>query len=172
MKKYTASYLVVALGLIAGTLPAAARAQVVPATTAEADKPLPPVTLDLQDAPLKQALTQLFQNAKAQSMLDPAIGGFVTLNIRDQPFENALKLLLRSANPPLTYTKENGVYIVKPRLDPTANQSGFPGGGTSPDITADTMPATSSKLDKITLTYVDAADIASNHACCTIIFLK
>ena len=37
------------------------------------------------------------------------------MNLSEQPFENALKLVMRANTIPLTYTKENDVYIVKAR---------------------------------------------------------
>jgi hypothetical protein len=37
------------------------------------------------------------------------------MNLSEQPFENALKLVMRANTIPLTYTKENDVYIVKSR---------------------------------------------------------
>src|SRR5678815_3689996 len=91
--------------------PMAARAQ----QTGGNEKALPPITLDLRDAPIRQALEQVFNSAKVDYSIDNAVAGYVTLKITEQPFENALKLIMRSASIPLTYTKESGVYIVKPR---------------------------------------------------------
>jgi type II secretory pathway component GspD/PulD (secretin) len=75
----------------------------------------PPVTLTLRDAPLREALRQVFDATGVQFELDNDVQGFVTLTIRDQPFEAALKLLLRSSAQPLTYRLENGVYVVSVR---------------------------------------------------------
>jgi phosphoribosylpyrophosphate synthetase len=38
------------------------------------------------------------------------------MNLSEQPFENALKLVMRANTIPLTYTRENDVYIVKQRI--------------------------------------------------------
>ena len=95
MRKFTRTAVVLGLGLAALMAPGAALAQ-------GGDAPLPPISLDLRDAPVRSALEQLFNTARAQYTLDPGIQGFVTLRITDQPFENAFRLLLRSANPPLT----------------------------------------------------------------------
>ena len=38
------------------------------------------------------------------------------MKLEDQPFENSLKLVMRAATIPLTYTKENDVWIVKQRI--------------------------------------------------------
>ena len=153
MNKILQTGVVLGLGLAALLTPGAARAQA-------QDQPLQPVTLDLRDAPVRQALEQLFNTARAQYTLDPGIQGFVTLNIRDQPFDSALRLLLRSANPPLTYTREGGVFIVRlrqnvlnpnegqiPQIDPTA---GLDQGGNR----ATSVPS------KIYLTYIGPEIVA------------
>ncbi len=120
MKKIIGMGVVLGLGLAAALLtPGTARAQAQGGGGGggggTGDAPLPPISLDLRDAPVRSALEQLFTIARAQYTLDPGIQGFVTLRIQDQPFENAFRLLLRSANPPLTYTRENGVFIVRLR---------------------------------------------------------
>jgi hypothetical protein len=48
-------------------------------------------------------------------VIDNSVYGFITMTISDQPFENTLKLIMRANTSPLTYTKENDVYIVKSR---------------------------------------------------------
>lgn len=116
---------------------------------------MPPVNLDLRDAPLRQALEQLFAAAGAQFAIDPNVAGFVTLKINDQPFENALKLILRSSAVPLTYSKENNVYIVKVRtVDPNANVNVAP----PPEPVTQERPAYQ-PLEVIPLTYVDPFDL-------------
>ena len=49
-------------------------------------------------------------------VIDNSVSGFVTMKLEDQPFENSLKLVMRAATVPLTYTKENDVWIVKQRI--------------------------------------------------------
>lgn len=117
-------------------------------------KAMPPVSLDLRDAPIRQALEQLFQTVKADFQIDNGVAGFVTLKITDQPFENALKLVLRGSPIPLTYSYEGGVYIVKPRPIPSITEVAPP--PPFPDQT--TAPAT--RWEVIHLTYIDAADLA------------
>jgi len=46
-------------------------------------------------------------------VIENSVAGFVTMKLEDQPFENSLKLVMRAATVPLTYTKENNVWIVK-----------------------------------------------------------
>ena len=149
------NFLAAALGCAAlgGTI------MIAPKPAAAQEKNLPPITLDLRDAPIRTALTQLFDSAKAQYNLDNEINGFVTLKIVDQPFENALKLIIRTANPPLTYTIESGVYIVKPRTilaatDPNA-------GALPPDLGASATSKTYQPLEVIQLNYIDPFDLQS-----------
>src|SRR4051794_20424892 len=101
------------LGLATAMLAIGTTLVAAPATYAQQpEKQLPPVTLDLRDAPIRSALEEIFKSAKVDYSIDPGVAGFVTLKITEQPFENALRLILRSAQFPLTYTKESGVYIV------------------------------------------------------------
>jgi hypothetical protein len=112
----------------------------------------PPVTIDLRDAPIRSALEQIFNSANLQYTIDPQVSGFVTLKIRDQPFENALKLIMRTATIPLTYTKENNVYIVKPRPAPQPVTSGL-------DAPQELEEPQRRPPDIIPLTYIDAVDL-------------
>ncbi len=118
----------------------------------------PTVTLDVRDAPLRQVLIQLFQEAKLDYSIAPGVQGFVTLKVTEQPFETVLKLVLRSASTPLTYTRSSGVYEIKPRIvlptPPPAPQSAS---------TTDSEPVFSGdnehQLAVIPLTYLDPFDV-------------
>jgi hypothetical protein len=106
----------------------------------------PRISLELRDAPLRQALEQLFDSAGLQYQIDNEVRGFTTLKIREQPLESALKLLLRSGTQPLTYKIENGVYQVSVRRVSV----------TPPEPPAPTQPeGTLAKWEFISLTYVD-----------------
>lgn len=111
------------------------------------------VTLDLKDTPLRAALEQLFRMVKVDYSIDPSVQGYVNLKVTDMPFENALKLILRSSSTPLTYLKDSGVYMVKPR---TLSVSTPP----PPTLAlADEVPPKNS-YDRIELTYADPVDLA------------
>lgn len=115
----------------------------------------PNVTLDLQDAPIRAALEQIFRSAKVDFGIDPTVQGYVNLKVTDIPFENALRLILRSSTTPLTYTKEGGVYLVKPRaLDTGTTQPPAPEPGAGDDVRQ------RANFEQIELTYVDPADLA------------
>jgi type II secretory pathway component GspD/PulD (secretin) len=86
------------------------------------------VSLDLREAPIREALKQLFDSVGVNYTLSSEVQGFVTLKVDDISFDQALRLILRNATIPLTYTKEGKIFIIKPRvivqpqqLDPTAN---------------------------------------------------
>jgi len=151
MRKFAAAGFMLSAGM--GTMlaftPAIAHAQ-----NGAGQKPIPPITLDLRDAQVKDALTQLFNTAGVDFTLDPNVQGYIpALKITDQPFETALRLVLRNASPPLTFTRENGIYIVRPRRAPDANATA----GTEPPLLNDpndTAGGSKNVPEKIYLTYV------------------
>jgi len=126
----------------------------VPQTAYAQQAKMPPITLDLRDAPIRQALEQLFNSANAQFSIDPNVAGFITLKIVDQPFENALKLIMRSSTVPLTYTVENNVYLVKVRPIDNTNVNVAP-----PPTLETTEERTYQPLEVIPLTYIDPFDL-------------
>lgn len=164
MRRRSTAQIIAGIGFIsafAGVItPRAVQAQ------GNAERQLPPITLDLRDAPIRQALEQVFGSAKVDYTIDNNVQGFVTLKITDQPFENALRLIMRSASVPLTYTRESGVYIVRPRALDTAVGSGIggPGGGLndpgSTGLGGDTASTRAASYETIQLTYADPADLA------------
>lgn len=81
--------------------------------TASAAPALPPVSLDYNDAPIHQVLEELFNGARQSYVIDVGVSGTVTLKVSGIPFEDALRLVLLTAPRPLTYVRENGVYVVK-----------------------------------------------------------
>ena len=84
------------------------------------------ITMELRDAPVRSSLEMVFKQAGIKSyVIDNSVYGFVSMNLTDQPFENALKLVMRANTVPLTYTRENDVYIVKQRIvTPTPQTAG------------------------------------------------
>ena len=71
------------------------------------------ITLDLKDAPIRATLELVFKQAGVKNyVIDNEVAGFVTMTT-EQPFENTIKLIMRVATVPLTYIKENDVYIIK-----------------------------------------------------------
>jgi hypothetical protein len=74
------------------------------------------ITMELKDAPVKTSLEMIFKQAGIKSyVIENSVYGVISMNLSDQPFENTLKLIMRANTVPLTYTKENDVYIVKAR---------------------------------------------------------
>ena len=72
--------------------------------------------MELKDAPVRTSLEMIFKQAGIKSyVIENSVSGVISMNLSDQPFENALKLVMRANTIPLTYTKENDVYIVKAR---------------------------------------------------------
>lgn len=74
------------------------------------------ISLDLKDAPIRSTLEMVFKQGGIKNyVIDNSVSGFVTMNLTDQPFENALKLVMRANTVPLIYKKENDVWIVEQR---------------------------------------------------------
>ena len=74
------------------------------------------ITMELKDAPVRTSLEMIFKQAGIKSyVIENSVYGVISMNLTDQPFENSLMLVMRANTVPLTYTKENDVYIVKAR---------------------------------------------------------
>jgi len=113
------------------------------------------ITLDLKDAPIRATLELAFKQAGINNyVIDNEVAGFITMTITDQPFENTLKLIMRAASTPLTYVKENDVYIVKLRKITEFKPTPLP------DLTT-VAPTNSVIFERIPLTYIDPMDLVS-----------
>lgn len=85
------------------------------------------ITVDLKDAPIRSTIEMMFKQAGIKNyVIDNSVSGFVTCTLTDLPFENSLKIVMRASTVPLTYTKENDVYIVKQRISIPTPQTGGP----------------------------------------------
>ena len=112
------------------------------------------ITLELKDAPVKTTLEMMFKQAGIKNyVIENSVTGFVTMNLSDQPFENSLKLVMRAATLPLTYTKENDVWIVKQRIF-TENKP-----NPIPEISLNKPKSNS--LEVIRLNHIDPFDLMS-----------
>ena len=101
-----------AVTLLSVGTPDAARAQGPGAPAAPAR-----ISLDANAQDLENVLLDLFRQAGVTdySIADD-VSGPLTLRLTDRPFEDALSLIARSARPPLTWNKADGVYSVKRRV--------------------------------------------------------
>lgn len=110
------------------------------------------ISVDLKDAPVRTTLEMMFKQAGIKNyVIDNSVAGFVTMKLEDQPFENSLKLVMRAATIPLTYTKENDVWIVKQRIITETKPVPIP------DLTI-TSPKTNS-FEVIHLNFIDPFDL-------------
>jgi hypothetical protein len=134
----TIKSIAIALGLSA----AFALAYGMPAHAQSDNIPSKTIDLNLNNAPVHQALVVLFQGAGLNFTMDPNVSGNVNVSLRGVSFETALKAVLKAANPPLVAVKDpdTGVYYIKVKdlsSDVTANGGG-PNNGFNP---AQTNPA-------------------------------
>jgi len=98
------------------------------------------IDLNLNNAPVRQALNVLFQGAGLNYTMDPGVSGYVNVNLRAVSFETALKAVLKSASPPLVAVKDpdTGVYYIKVK-DSGTSGAGGPGMPGNPSASP-TMP--------------------------------
>ena len=107
--------------------------------------------MELKDAPVRTSLEMIFKQAGIKSyVIENSVYGVISMNLSEQPFENALKLVMRANTIPLTYTKENDVYIVKARVFTEYKQP-------TPEITAEQPRGI--MFEKIYLNYMDPFDL-------------
>jgi type II secretory pathway component GspD/PulD (secretin) len=80
------------------------------------------VTLDMQQADVREALRALFKSMNVSYSVAPDVQGLVTVNIKNVPFETALQNILKQVS--ATYRLVGGVYEVllrEPDLKPVDN---------------------------------------------------
>ncbi len=103
------------------------------------------VSLNFQNAPIQTVLHTLFTSEGINNSIDQDVQGSVSISVNDVPFDVALRTLLRSANPPLTFDRDNGIYHIKVQryeaaaaVTPTTTPGTTAGGSdtTSGDTTA------------------------------------
>ena len=113
------------------------------------------ISVDLKDAPVRTTLEMMFKQAGIKNyVIDNSVAGFVTMKLEDQPFESSLKLVMRAATIPLTYVKENDVWIVKQRIITPTLQTG------GPDPIPENILSNKS-FERIPLTFIDPFDLMS-----------
>ena len=109
------------------------------------------ITMELKDAPVRTSLEMIFKQAGIKSyVIENSVYGVISMNLSDQPFENSLKLVMRANTVPLTYTKENDVYIVKARVFTEYKQP-------TPEITLEQPRGI--MFEKIYLNHIDPFDL-------------
>jgi hypothetical protein len=103
----------VALGLFA--MPASVSAQDAPGEGDAASVNSRVISLNLESTDLYYAFKLLFQQAKVDYTIDPSIKGTpVTVSIK-QPFRQAIDLLIKTSNLPITLQIEGNVYSIVPK---------------------------------------------------------
>ena len=111
------------------------------------------ISVDLKDVPVRTTLEMMFKQAGVKNyVIENSVNGFVTITLEDHPFENSLKLVMRAATVPLTYIKENDVWIVKQRISsPTPQTAG-------PDPIPENI-LNNKSFERIPLTFIDSYDL-------------
>ncbi len=79
------------------------------------------VTVDAENATLASVITTLMQSVGANYTLDNSLRTIrVTAHLHNIRLDIALNVLLRNANPPITYKYEDSVYSFFPKVEPPA----------------------------------------------------
>jgi hypothetical protein len=129
-----------------------------PARAQDATLPTKEVNITLNQAPVRTALDTLFKSAGLNYTIDPAVTGLVTVSLRAIPFDVALRSILRSSDPPLAYTVEDGVYNIHPRqqvIDITSPDATTP--AVAPAAASGTDVSTATQVVQLKLNYANAA---------------
>lgn len=111
------------------------------------------ISLDLKDAPIRSTLEMVFKQGGIKNyVIDNSVSGFVTMNLTEQPFENALKLVMRANTIPLTYKKENDVWIVEQRKISQENNA-------APELPSVVSNQRNEIFEVIRLNHIDPLDL-------------
>lgn len=150
MKNYgiqTALIVVLALaaGLLCGMRPVAA-----------ADNTT--VNLELTDVDARAAIKMLFQSTGKNYAIDSDVSGTIpSVVLRDLPFDQALRSLLRSAG--LVHRMDGDVYIITKKPEVTAPVTGVAAPGT--EVIPEQTATEETQIEKIPLNNVGASEILS-----------
>ncbi len=137
--------LVLLVGLFCGLLPGAA-----------ADNAT--VNLELTDVDARAAIKMLFQSTGKNYAIDSDVSGTIpSVVLRDLPFDQALRSLLRSAG--LVHRMDGDVYIISKKPEVTAPTAGAPAPGT--EVIPEQTATEETQIEKIPLNNVGASEILS-----------
>lgn len=127
---------------------------------AQEDKKDQPITLELKDTPIRSALDSLFMGRGLNYVVDQSVMGNVSsVSLRDVSFEQALKVLLKSVDPPLVYRKDGDVYLITVKKDQPVEATNPLGTPQDFNITDEPIKDEDVKIEKIALNFVDAYDL-------------
>jgi hypothetical protein len=130
------------------------------AASAQGDKKDQLITLELKDSPIRVALDTLFMGRGLNYVIDQSVAGSVSsLSLRDVSFDQALKVLLKSVDPPLVYRKDGDVYIISVKKEEPLQNPNTAFDPLSSKIPDEPIPADDIKMEKIALNFVDAFDL-------------
>ena len=117
------------------------------------------VSVNAKDRPVREVVMDLFQQARIRNYtIANNVTGYITLSLKDKPFEEALTLLARTASPRLTWSKTDGFYEVRVRTTRRAAEAAEP--APAFDETA-VEGADGTRVEVIHLMYADARDIVA-----------
>lgn len=116
------------------------------------------ISLELRDTPVRSAIDSLFKGTGINYAIEPGVTGTIpNLSLKDVTFDQALKTLVKAAG--LTYRKDGQIYLIsaKKAIDQTQVQPV----AEAVDTAIETPEETERKVEKITMNFADAIDIAN-----------
>lgn len=112
------------------------------------------VSIEYVDAPIRTALEQLMKQGEIKNyLISNDVEGFINLKLTDQPFETALKVVMRANAVPLLYKIENNILIVEKRKQVDFNNL------RQPDIKLPEPQNQNNMYEVISLKYIDPLDL-------------
>jgi hypothetical protein len=107
------------------------------------------LSLDLQNADVRDALRDLFKTVGANYTIDQDVTGTVTVNLKDSDIVTALQSIVRATSQPLQYSMTNGVFHVTVRKPIEASPGSYTAGNAD------------ARLFKLPLKHARASDLVS-----------
>ncbi|MCC6484105.1 MAG: hypothetical protein IT209_04585 [Armatimonadetes bacterium] len=144
----------VAISMVATSAPVSAQGS---ADAAAGELRNKPITLELVNAPIRAAVQALFKFVPFNNTVASDVDGSVTVSLRDVPFEQALRAILRANSPQLTFRRsDNNLYEIQ--VKPTPDQSQLAQTPTTEEPAQETVEP-EKRVQKISLNFATAADI-------------
>jgi hypothetical protein len=115
-----------------------------------------PITLDLTNAPVRVAIEAVFKYVPFNHTIASDVDGIVSVSLKDVPFEQALRSILRINSPALTFRRAEG-NLYEVIVKPTAIETATTAAPETPEVAVEAPR----RVQKIVLNFTSAMDIGS-----------
>jgi len=148
---------------VAGMTMVATRPAVAQAADANADKP---ISINMQNTPIQAVLKALFNSVGANYSIDADVAGSVNITMNNVGFLAALRSILHSTTPALTYDYTDGVYHIRVKKQDTSQPSNpivvsnDPGNGGGTGSSTGTPSGSAARFYKMPVDHYDVVEMA------------